>query len=143
LLELLRAAAAALQVDFSMIERAAKAKRRERGGFEKGVVLVETREARESARLATEQEDVVEESLLDEPPARKPSPRRVHRLPERRLVLPIAPPSGWKLDKSKTVALDSEEEAVITYGETTIQIHVRPRHQNPGRNQLPLLELPE
>lgn len=140
LLELLRAAATVLQVDFSTIDKAAKAKRKKRGGFEKGVVLVETREAPESARLATEDED--DESLLDEPPARRPRPRRVYRLPERRLVLPIAPPSDWELDKSRTVALDAEEEAVITYGETTIQVQVRPRRQEPGRYQLSVFEDP-
>jgi predicted house-cleaning noncanonical NTP pyrophosphatase (MazG superfamily) len=139
LLELLRTAATVLKVDFSAIEDAAKLKREKRGGFEKGVVLVKTREAPESVRLATTDED--KDSLLEEPPARRPRPRRVHRLPERRLVLPIAPPSDWKLGNSETVALDASEEAVITYGETTIQVQIRRRRLQPADNQLLLLSL--
>jgi predicted house-cleaning noncanonical NTP pyrophosphatase (MazG superfamily) len=140
LLELLRAAATVLDVKFSEIEKAARAKREERGGFEKGVVLVETREAPDSTRLGIEESED-EASLLDEPPAKRPRPRRVYRLPERRLVLPIAPPSGWKLEQPKAIALEGDEEAVVTYGVTTIRVQIRHRRPEPGKNQLALSDL--
>lgn len=74
---------------------------------------------------------------------RRPAPRRVHRMPERRLVLPIAPPTGWARREPQVVALDASEEAVITYGDATIQVQVRARQEEGDPDQMVLPALPE
>jgi predicted house-cleaning noncanonical NTP pyrophosphatase (MazG superfamily) len=140
LLELLHAAAKIHDVAFKEVEKEAKRKREERGGFESGVVLVETRpglagfgsegQAPSMSRAMSREGGTAEEL----PPGF--AERKVIRLPGRRLILPVAPPSGWKENRPQEVVLDAEEEAVLTYGPTTIHIQVRPRQKGPGRNQL-------
>jgi predicted house-cleaning noncanonical NTP pyrophosphatase (MazG superfamily) len=142
LLELIRAGATALDVDMESIEKVARRKRVERGGFEKGIVLVETEEGRD---LAQGEAEGVRGSLLtpESESLRRPAPRRIHRMPDRRLVLPIAPPSGWGRREPRVVPLDAGEEAVVTYGDATIQVQIRVRREEAGPDQLVLPALPE
>jgi len=140
LLELLQAAAKIHNVSFEEVEGAAKQKREERGGFESGVVLVETRPG--SAGFGNEgQAPSMSRAISREGGAAEELPpgfaeRRVLRLPGRRLIFPVAPPTGWKENKPYGVVIDADEEAVVTYGPTTIQIQIRPRQKGPGENQL-------
>jgi len=140
ILELLQAAAKIHGVKFSDVEKEARQKRKERGGFEGGVVLVETHPG--SAGFTSKgQAPSMSNALPSEGGASEELPagfaeRRVIRLPGRRLVLPVAPPSGWTENKAQEVILDADEEAVITYGTTSIHIQIRPRQKGPGRNQL-------
>ena len=142
LFELVRAGATALDIDMEAIEELATRKRVERGGFEKGIVLVETTAGRDGGDASP---DEGRSSLLspETESLRRPAPRRVHRMPERRLVLPIAPPSGWARREPKVIALDANEEAVITYGDATIQVQVRARKEEADRDQMVLPALPE
>ncbi len=140
LLELLKAAARIHGVKFEDVEKEADRKREERGGFESGIVLVETQpgmtgfggggQAPSMSRAISS-----EGGTSEELPAGF-AERKVIRLPGRRLILPVAPPSGWDENKPREVVLDAEEEAVVAYGPTTIQIQIRPRQKGPGRNQL-------
>lgn len=142
LLELLHAAARVLGMPFADIEDAARVKREERGGFENGVVLVETRDILAGSQGEEAWRGPDRSLLPDEHPSRQRRPsltnRRVLRLPGRRLVLPAAPPAGFELNEPHTVALDAHEEAVVVYGATGVQLQVRPRERGPGRNQLEL-----
>jgi predicted house-cleaning noncanonical NTP pyrophosphatase (MazG superfamily) len=140
LLELLRTAAEVQEVDFHEVELAAERKRKERGGFTAGVVLVETRRAPSGARITATP------SLLPDPPARRrpaTTRRRVFRLPGRRLILPLIPPTGWTRDSTHAVALDSEEEIAISYGKDVVTIQVGRRVSGPGSTQLQIPGLAE
>jgi predicted house-cleaning noncanonical NTP pyrophosphatase (MazG superfamily) len=141
LLELLQAAARIHEVEFEEVEREASRKREERGGFESGIVLVETQPGMPLPGAGSTQAPSMSGALSEEGGAAEELPpglaeRRVIRLPGRRLLLPVAPPSGWQENRSNEVVLDADEEASITYGPTTIQIQIRPRQRGPGRNQL-------
>jgi predicted house-cleaning noncanonical NTP pyrophosphatase (MazG superfamily) len=142
LLELVRAGATALDVGMEAIEELAIRKRVERGGFEKGIVLVETTAGRDRGDVTPGEEWG---SLLapETDSLRRPAPRRVHRMPECRLVLPIAPPTGWARREPRVIALDAGEEAVITYGDATIQVQVRAREEEADPDQMVLPALPE
>jgi predicted house-cleaning noncanonical NTP pyrophosphatase (MazG superfamily) len=140
LLELLQAAARIHEVKFEDVEKEAARKRKERGGFEGGVVLVETHPGmagfggggRSPSMSSAMSSEVGASEVL--PPGF--AERKVVRLPGRRLIFPVAPPSGWDENKPYDVILDADEEAVVTYGPTTIQIQIRPRQKGPGRNQM-------
>lgn len=140
LLELLQAAAKIHGVKFKDVEKEATRKRKERGGFESGVVLVETHPGMTGfagkGRAPSMSNALAREGGGSEELPAGLAERKVIRLPGRRLVLPVAPPTGWAENKSHDVVLDAEEEAVITYGTTSIQIQIRPRQKGPGRNQL-------
>jgi predicted house-cleaning noncanonical NTP pyrophosphatase (MazG superfamily) len=140
LLELLRTAARVHDIDFSMIVQAAAAKLEERGGFESGVVLVETRDGPSRSSLHGDAAG----RLIAVPSTRRRanSARRVVRLPGGRLVLPVAPPTGWKLGESRTVGLTADDEVTVTYGPTEILVHLQPRPSSRDRNQLLLFEPP-
>ena len=145
LLELLRTAARVHDISFSTVEKTAEAKREERGGFENGVVLVETRDAPDGSRLRWDESP--RGRLITVPVAgsvrrRASSARRVIRLPGGRLVLPVAPPTGWKMGESRTVGLTADDEVSVTYGPTEIQVHLQPRPAVRNRNQLPLFAPP-
>jgi predicted house-cleaning noncanonical NTP pyrophosphatase (MazG superfamily) len=141
--ELLRAAAESLEVPFREVERVAASKRSERGGFEGGLVLVETRDVNEGPRIE-DSGSPSPRSLLPAVPQGKRrralASRRVHRLPGRRLTLPLVPPTGWELDESRAVALDAEDEVVVAYGPTGIQLQIRPRHRGPATGQIELFK---
>jgi predicted house-cleaning noncanonical NTP pyrophosphatase (MazG superfamily) len=136
LFELLRTAARVQGVNFSVVERAAAAKLKERGGFEHGVVLVETRGSDLGARH------------LPNVPAgaatrrRASSARRVIRLPGGRLVLPVAPPTGWGMGRPQTLRLTAESQVTVSYGSAEIMVHLEPRSTDPHRDQLRLFPQP-
>jgi predicted house-cleaning noncanonical NTP pyrophosphatase (MazG superfamily) len=143
LFELLRSAARVHGIDFSVVVQTAEAKLKERGGFENGVVLVETRDAldisnpgRDESRKGRLITVPVEASMR----RRANSGRRVIRLPGGRLILPVAPPTGWKKGESRTVGLTAEDEVTVTYGPTEILVHLQPRPTRGNRNQLPLFD---
>jgi predicted house-cleaning noncanonical NTP pyrophosphatase (MazG superfamily) len=138
LLELLRTAARVHDIEFSVIVQAAAAKLEERGGFESGVVLVETRDAPSRSSLHGD----AAARLIAVPSTRRRanSARRVVRLPGGRLILPVAPPTGWKLGESRTVGLTADDEVTVTYGPTEILVHLQPRPGSRDRNQLLLFE---
>ncbi len=143
LLELLRTAARVHGIDFSVVVQTAEAKLKERGGFENGIVLVETRDAGSRLRW----DDSRGGRLVTIPVAaatrrRASSARRVIRLPGGRLVLPVAPPTGWKMSQSRTVGLTADDEVTVTYGPTEILVHLQPRATGGNRNQLPLFDPP-
>lgn len=137
LLELLRTTADVYKVRFKDVESTANRKRAERGGFEAGVVLVETRRAPAGPRIGSAP-PLLEER--DSRAGRRPfsARRRVLRLPGRRLVLPLVPPTGWTRGASRSVVLDADEEVAVTYGKDAVVIQVRPRVGGPAANQLPL-----
>ncbi len=139
LLELLRTAARVHDIDFSVIVQAAAAKLEERGGFESGVVLVETRDAPSRSAL---QGDAARLIAVPSTRRRTNSARRVVRLPGGRLILPVAPPTGWKLGESRTVGLTADDEVTVTYGPTEILVHIQPRATGRNRNQLSLFDPP-
>lgn len=141
LLELLRTAARVHGIDFSVVIQTAEAKLEERGGFENGVVLVETRDSGSSLRWDESRSG----RLITVPVAastrrRANSARRVVRLPGGRLILPVAPPTGWKKGESRTVGLTAEDEVTVTYGPTEILVHLQSRPTRGNRNQLPLFD---
>jgi predicted house-cleaning noncanonical NTP pyrophosphatase (MazG superfamily) len=136
LLEIIRTAARVQGLDIDAIEETAARKREKRGGFDAGIVLIETRDPgdRGDAR-----------SLLDEQPRGqrlRSVTRRPKRLPSRRMLVPIVPPDGWEQGKTYVHALDSVDEIAFTYGKDAILIEVRPRPVTPDANQL-RLELPD
>jgi predicted house-cleaning noncanonical NTP pyrophosphatase (MazG superfamily) len=144
LLELLHAAARVNGLDFAAVTEAAQTKRTERGGFENGIVLIETRDT------ASEQGGYRVDQLRSPPPVAAPmrtsrrrasTVRRVLRLPGARLVLPFVPPSGWKIDRSNVVGLTPDTEILITYSATDIKLQVRPRGSDQNEDQLPLFDL--
>jgi predicted house-cleaning noncanonical NTP pyrophosphatase (MazG superfamily) len=138
LLELLRTAARVHNIDFSAIVQAAESKLEERGGFESGIVLVETRDAPSGSTL---QGDTAAR-LIAVPSTRRRAntARRVVRLPGGRLILPVAPPMGWKLGESRTVGLTADDEVTVTYGPTEILVHLQPRPNARNQNQLSLFD---
>lgn len=141
LLELLKTAAKAHEVSFDMVEQAAAKKRDERGGFEAGVVLVETRHAAEGPHVEPAQArsralDVESGSRRN----RLLTSRRVRRLPGRRLVLPLVPPSGWSAGDTRALSFEADEEVMVMYGSDEIVLQVRPKAIGPGRDQLLLFD---
>ncbi len=145
ILELLETAAKIHKVGFETVRQAAAKKRAERGGFEAGVVLVETRYAPEGPRV--EPSEARARALDFEPGSRRnrlSARRRVLRLPGRRLVLPLVPPTGWPAGTPNTLSFDADDEVVVTYGSNEIVLQIRPKAFGPGRNQMsiPGLDVP-
>jgi predicted house-cleaning noncanonical NTP pyrophosphatase (MazG superfamily) len=143
LLELLRTAARVHGIDFSVVVQTAEAKLEERGGFESGVVLVETRNTPDDS--SPRWDESRRGRLITVPVAastrrRANSARRVVRLPGGRLILPVAPPTGWKVGEARTVGLTAEDEVTVTYGPTEILVHLQPRSTGRNRYQLPLFD---
>ena len=138
LLELLRASAEVNGASFNDVERAANEKRKERGGFESGVVLVETRATGVGGRTGTATRPLLSEPDLRARPRPFSARRRVVRLPGRRLQLPLVPPTSWARDTAHTLSLDADEEVTITYGKDAISLHVRSRAADRIENQLQL-----
>jgi predicted house-cleaning noncanonical NTP pyrophosphatase (MazG superfamily) len=138
LLEIVRAAARVQGVEFDLIEDLARDKRRERGGFEGGVVLVETREGADPPfdTLAAGAERGFFETTRGVGRRRGTARRRVVRLPGRRLVLPLVPPEGAEVNGEFTVALSSDEEARIIYGKSSVLVQLRARPSSPGPGQM-------
>jgi predicted house-cleaning noncanonical NTP pyrophosphatase (MazG superfamily) len=137
-LEILRAAARAHGTDFEAVEAAAAKKRRERGGFESGVVLVETRPALDGVQRGPRRRLITEDT---EAPRLSLRQRRPVRLPARRVVLPLVPPDGWDRGRAYIQPVDAADELVITYGSDDVLLEVRPRRQDPDRRQM-VLEFP-
>ena len=135
LLEIIRTAARVQGIDIDDVEETAAKKREKRGGFDAGIVLVETRDP----------DDRAARSLLDDQPRGdrlRSVMRRPKRLPSRRMLVPIVPPDGWEQGKTYVHALDSVDEIAFTYGKSEILIEVRPRPVAPDTNQL-RLDLPD
>jgi predicted house-cleaning noncanonical NTP pyrophosphatase (MazG superfamily) len=143
LLELLRTAARVHKIDFSVVERTAEVKLKERGGFENGVVLVETRDAASRLRRGDSQRRHLVTVPTGSSRRRASATRRAIRLPGGRLVLPVAPPTGWKLGEPRKLVLTADDEVTVTYGPTEILVHLQPRPTAGNRDQLPLFELPD
>ncbi len=125
-LELVRTAARVHGVDLSAVEKEASKKRAERGGFEHGVVLVETRPADEG----------IEQRDHPRGPRLGVDRRRPIRLPSRRVLLPLVPPDGWVRGRAYRHPLDAVDDVVLTYGSDEILVEVRPRRAQPDERQL-------
>jgi predicted house-cleaning noncanonical NTP pyrophosphatase (MazG superfamily) len=135
-LEVVRTAAQLLGVEPDAVEAKAERKRRERGGFDAGTVLIETRgdteftTAGDSARLR------LDESVV--PRATGLPKRRPVRLPSRRILLPLVPPEGWEPGRAYVHPLDATDEVVLTYEGDEVLLEVRPRRQTPDERQMQL-----
>jgi predicted house-cleaning noncanonical NTP pyrophosphatase (MazG superfamily) len=135
LLELLRTAARVKAVDFGEVVAAADVKKEERGGFDAGIVLVETRDP-DTSTLA--ENGLTDQSNTRKQIGRRRSTRRVLRLPGNRLILPTAPPTGWAREETRTVTLSQDLDAAISYTTHGIQVQLRERTSTPGTEQLVL-----
>jgi predicted house-cleaning noncanonical NTP pyrophosphatase (MazG superfamily) len=132
LLEIIRTAARVQGLDIDDIEETAAKKREKRGGFDAGIVLVETRDPSDRGGAR---------SLLASQPRGdrlRSVTRRPIRLPSRRMLVPIVPPDGWAQGKTYIHALDAVDEIAFTYGKDEILLEVRPRPLRPDANQLRL-----
>jgi predicted house-cleaning noncanonical NTP pyrophosphatase (MazG superfamily) len=134
LFELLRTAARVHGVDFDVVIERAETKLAERGGFEGGVVLVETRASEPRTRQLVN----VPTSSHSRRPAQ--SRRRVLRLPGGRLLLPVAPPTGWHMGQAQTLGFTAESEVTLSYGAAEILVHIHEREAAGSRDQLSLFD---
>jgi predicted house-cleaning noncanonical NTP pyrophosphatase (MazG superfamily) len=141
LLELLHAAARVRGVDFAAVERVAAEKRRERGGFEEGIVLVETRQASDGQRMEPSSPGQERPFFQTVPGVMRRRPlqrRRVVRLPGKRLVIPLVPPERAVLGGEFTLALEGNEEVRVSYDKASVRLQIRERVEAPGSAQLQL-----
>ena len=134
-LEVLRAICAVHGEDLEHALEIAEAKRRERGGFEQGVVLLETTESSVTSSLGSVDQlfpgsasGVAKDALgRRRPNELYPRPRWIPR----RLTLPLIPPERGR-PREMTVALPSGERLIVTYGEKVVTVDVTPRDRESG-----------
>ena len=119
LLEIIRTAARVQGLDIDNIEETAAKKREKRGGFDAGIVLVETRDPSDR--------DPARSLLTDQPRGDRlrSVSRRPKRLPSRRMLVPMVPPDGWEQGKTYVHALDAVDEIAFTYWKDELLIEVQ------------------
>ncbi len=145
ILEVVQSACRAYGRDFGDLSGLAEKKRKERGGFEKGVVLVET------SHVPLIGEEEVEQSLFNEAQSALTTsagastgsgfrPSRRPRLRGKEAAIPLIPPNAEDAGKQYVISLpDDEHELIVRYTPKEIIATVRRKPPPaPPPNQLEL-----
>jgi predicted house-cleaning noncanonical NTP pyrophosphatase (MazG superfamily) len=140
-MEVILSACKAYGRDFKDLVSLAEKKRKERGGFEKGVVLIETSNVPLIGTEDTETPLFAENTLagasnktsIGYPPSRRP------RLRGRDLAIPLIPPVAEDWGKHYIISVPDEEyEFVLRYTTKEIVATIRKKSTAPPANQLEL-----
>jgi len=126
---------------FQTLRSAAESKREARGGFENGVVLVETKEVPLVGPERAQQTWVSEESEQEIKISRLPvRGLRDPRMRGKSIVIPLIPPDPKSIGRQTVIPLgDGDQLVTITYAEKEVLVSIEGTAKRPSHDrQLPL-----